>query len=287
MNEQIQELLSSYIDGEVTASERQQVEQALAESAELRHELASLRQTVQWLAALPAVAAPRPFTLSEADVPTRQKSGYFSWLMGWSRWGLVGAPLLVIIFMGLLWWQQVYFYPTQLAMAPAPIAELPQAKIMAVPTQEAIKEEAKKEAVTEQVPTDTVAIAESAADAPPPMAQKREMAVGLAAQPAEPPASSGGAMPLAEIPPINMAEPISPATVAVLAIPLITATASLTNGGCGDTVNNQGEAIQACKIIEPPPPTAPPTPRPANWTILFVAVIIILLLIGVKLRYKS
>ena len=66
--EYIQELLSAYLDGELTAEERALVEQALDASPELQQELESLRQTVALVKALPPVAAPRPFTLSEADV---------------------------------------------------------------------------------------------------------------------------------------------------------------------------------------------------------------------------
>jgi hypothetical protein len=66
--EQARELLSPYLDDEVTPVERALVEGVLAESPELQSELDSLRQMVNLLHGLPSIPAPRPFTLSEADV---------------------------------------------------------------------------------------------------------------------------------------------------------------------------------------------------------------------------
>ncbi len=52
------ELLSPYLDDEVTEEERVLVEQALAASGELQQDLETLRQTVSLLAGLPSVPAP-------------------------------------------------------------------------------------------------------------------------------------------------------------------------------------------------------------------------------------
>lgn len=66
------ELLSAYLDGEVTAQERAQVERALAQDSETAWRLASLQQTVTLVKALPRASLPRSFTLREVDVmPTR------------------------------------------------------------------------------------------------------------------------------------------------------------------------------------------------------------------------
>ena len=64
----IKDLLSAYIDDELTPAERQAVEVKLADSAELRGTLADLRQTISAVQHLPRVAAPRAFTLTERDV---------------------------------------------------------------------------------------------------------------------------------------------------------------------------------------------------------------------------
>ncbi|RME54062.1 MAG: hypothetical protein D6790_17160 [Caldilineae bacterium] len=71
------ELLSAYIDGAVTVEERRRVEAALRTDPQVawRHE--SLRQTVALLRSLPQVPAPRPFTVTEAqvaDVLARRRS---------------------------------------------------------------------------------------------------------------------------------------------------------------------------------------------------------------------
>ena len=68
IHNQVAELLSAYIDGEVTAAERGLVEAHLASCAVCGRDLATLRQTVALLGKLPQVAAPRPFTLRESDV---------------------------------------------------------------------------------------------------------------------------------------------------------------------------------------------------------------------------
>ncbi|NOZ72033.1 MAG: hypothetical protein GXP38_08975 [Chloroflexi bacterium] len=62
------ELLSAYIDGEVTSAEKQRVEQALREHADLRRKLVQMQQTVAFLAELESVPVPRAFVLSEAQV---------------------------------------------------------------------------------------------------------------------------------------------------------------------------------------------------------------------------
>jgi hypothetical protein len=58
------ELLSAYLDGMLTDSERAALEQRLAIDPALRRELAALRQTIDLIQALPALKAPRSFTLS-------------------------------------------------------------------------------------------------------------------------------------------------------------------------------------------------------------------------------
>jgi hypothetical protein len=57
------ELISAYLDGELTAAEQAEVEARLQNDAELRRELQSLRQTVTLIQQLPARSAPRNFTL--------------------------------------------------------------------------------------------------------------------------------------------------------------------------------------------------------------------------------
>ncbi len=56
------DLLSAYIDGEVSPVERERVERALARSETLRAELRALRQASRAVAELPRVALPADFS---------------------------------------------------------------------------------------------------------------------------------------------------------------------------------------------------------------------------------
>ncbi len=99
MNPQIRELLSPYLDDAVTADERARVENALAQSPELRAELDSLRATVQLMQSLPRVPAPRPFTLSAADagIAEPKKRGFFFGNRLWAGLSAVAAIALVLV----------------------------------------------------------------------------------------------------------------------------------------------------------------------------------------------
>lgn len=96
--EDIRILLSSYLDGEVTDRERAIVEQAIAASPDLREELELLRQTVEMVSALPPVPAPRPFTLSEADVGLiRPSPKRRSWLPAWAGGLAMAAAAMICV----------------------------------------------------------------------------------------------------------------------------------------------------------------------------------------------
>ena len=60
------ELLSAYVDGEVTAEEAREVEDLLASSEDARRELAELRATVDLVRGLPELEPPRSFALDAA-----------------------------------------------------------------------------------------------------------------------------------------------------------------------------------------------------------------------------
>lgn len=62
------ELLSAYLDGVLTDSERMTLERRLASDDRLRDELEQLYQTVQWIHQLPTLRAPRDFTINAAMV---------------------------------------------------------------------------------------------------------------------------------------------------------------------------------------------------------------------------
>ena len=66
-----EELLSAYLDDQVTAEERALVEAAIATDPAIAWQVDSLRQTVQMLQALPPLTLPRTFTLEALLVEAR------------------------------------------------------------------------------------------------------------------------------------------------------------------------------------------------------------------------
>ena len=66
LNDHDRELLSSYIDDALTASEREALEKRLAHEPELHIELDELHSVVQALHSLRAVSPPRSFTIDLA-----------------------------------------------------------------------------------------------------------------------------------------------------------------------------------------------------------------------------
>jgi hypothetical protein len=98
-HEYVEEQLSAYIDGELSAQERDKVERHLATCEDCRWNLDTLRQTVQWTAELPTVPVPRVFTIPVPAEPERAPR--------W-RWSLpvlqgataLAALLLVFAFAG-------------------------------------------------------------------------------------------------------------------------------------------------------------------------------------------
>jgi hypothetical protein len=97
-NEQMQILLSAYLDNEVTPKERELIEQQLVTSPEVHADLESLRQTIFLLGKLPQLSAPHPFTLSESDVGTRSARANIFGLPGWLiGFGAAMASLLIVM----------------------------------------------------------------------------------------------------------------------------------------------------------------------------------------------
>ena len=70
-----EQLLSAYVDGEVTAEEAREVEELLASSEDARRELAELQATVDLVRGLPELELPRSFALDAA--PKKR------WTMWW------------------------------------------------------------------------------------------------------------------------------------------------------------------------------------------------------------
>src|SRR5207249_744866 len=86
------ELLSAYIDNQLTADERATLEQRLRDEPALRGTLDELRGTVTLLRDIPPLPPPRSFTLDPAAFAPRP-----SRLFGWLRLGATLASVLLAL----------------------------------------------------------------------------------------------------------------------------------------------------------------------------------------------
>ena len=91
------ERLSAYLDSELAAPERTDVEAHLSDCDECQRELAALRQTRSLLRALPAPALPRAFTLPETPAPSHRRAAPV-----WARPAQALGGLAAIVGLGLL-----------------------------------------------------------------------------------------------------------------------------------------------------------------------------------------
>ena len=87
----LRSLLSDYVDGQVTESERDRVDAHLAGCERCRSELEGLRATVGLLGALPELRVPRSFALRESPVRVTSTSG----LVWGTRFATAAAGSLV------------------------------------------------------------------------------------------------------------------------------------------------------------------------------------------------
>ena len=127
------ELLSAYLDNEVSPEERAIVEQAIAHDPKVALRLRALQQTVALLSELPRAPLPRAFTLSEADIAPFSKRPF------WHRWQgsllvfslrgatVVAATLLVVLLVSDVWWARQMVTPSRRSTATlgAPNVALP------------------------------------------------------------------------------------------------------------------------------------------------------------------
>jgi len=99
--EQRDELLSAYLDGELSADERARLEAQLAADPVLRAELDALRHTVALVRALPAVSVPRNFILAREIAarprPARQARPRLAWAAPFLTAATAVASLLFVV----------------------------------------------------------------------------------------------------------------------------------------------------------------------------------------------
>lgn len=148
-HERVEELLSAYIDGELSIKEATLVEKHLRLCSACTQDLETLRQTVNLVRQLPAVSPPRSFTISHLLVPERPWAWGYVYLRGATA---LAAFLLIVLLTGDLGFQYLWA-PRMAAPAPQPMAleatiEAPEAEIEvpveAPPAREALDMEAQK-----------------------------------------------------------------------------------------------------------------------------------------------
>ena len=188
IHNQVAELLSAYIDDEVTAEERVLVESHLGTCTSCTHDMAALRQTVSLVGQLPQVPAPRPFTLRESDIRSARTARRRAWWrLPWVQGLAAAAAMLVcvVVVAGayLLGQEGMISVPVQ----PAPVAMQQAAPAAEAPAEELSEEKAvvaepervvEAETVVETAIKEAEKIAEPAA-VPPPALEKATGEVGL------------------------------------------------------------------------------------------------------------
>ena len=177
----LRELLSSYIDDEVSDSERRRVERHLPTCEECRQELESLRVTVTALRQLPEIQTARSFAITAEPQPMRDGLG---WVLGVRLAASAAAVVLVGLILadvtGLLvqtdlpeWTRQSdraqSEAPAQPA-APAPAAFAPTAAPAPAPAPGAQAAPARPQAAIPAAPAAAAAPVATAAPAEPPAA---------------------------------------------------------------------------------------------------------------------
>lgn len=93
------ELLSAYIDGEVTPDEAARVEQHLPTCRHCADELESLRWTVNLLREVPPIPVPRSFAVRLADLEPEpvQRRPLPRWLLNGLQWATAATALLMML----------------------------------------------------------------------------------------------------------------------------------------------------------------------------------------------
>lgn len=106
LTEQDYELLSAYLDGELSPTEQASLEARLQAEPFLRQELYSLRQTIALIRQLAVLRAPRDFTLDASMLPAKKVIRPRSFLASGMFSALSTAAAVVLMTLGLVLYSQ-------------------------------------------------------------------------------------------------------------------------------------------------------------------------------------
>lgn len=132
-HQRTEELISAYLDQQVTAEEKQFFERHVAACADCRAQLAATRSMVAALRAMPVVKAPRSFVLPREMARSPRRS-IFAWYPALRLATVLAALAFVVLFAGDLLISRSGGNALQMsipAAAPAPRAEKPAAAMPA------------------------------------------------------------------------------------------------------------------------------------------------------------
>ena len=196
----VRTLLSSYIDGEVSASEARRVDAHLSGCDECVAELESLRATTTLLGRLPSLDTPRSYALTAADVQDLSRQRGFMPSIASLTGGLAtagAAALVVVLVVGVVFLARLGFTGSAAESIPQAAAPAPAAP-----------------AAIAQAPAAAAAPAARAA-APAPLLRRAQMPAAAAPQ-----ASCSHLAPAMAAPAAPAAQPTSaPAAAAMMAAP--------------------------------------------------------------------
>ncbi|NOZ04841.1 MAG: hypothetical protein GXP41_00605 [Chloroflexi bacterium] len=102
-HEKVRQLLSPYLDGEVSQQEKATVEQHLRACRACQDELEGLRWTIGLLAQTSAEPLPRSFVLRKTDVEPARKAPRLQWAYPLLRGATAVAALLLIVTLAVDW----------------------------------------------------------------------------------------------------------------------------------------------------------------------------------------
>ena len=296
------DLLSGYLDNQVTPEQRAYIERHVRTCVSCQLELQSLRQTVTMLQALPRVPVPRAFTLSEAQVGRRARGAPAPWFGGLARVAGVMAALAVIAVSVAVLRQSAFAPAAQVARAPLPaaapsaITEAPAATTAAaaaaapaapsapqLSVQESPSAAAQAKQAPAQPPATQRAGQSAGAGAPAPSQGARSAAANPAATTASgqeraaasaPPALQAPAIANTEGPTASFAPteaPLmalsQPATAAASAAAPSAAAAAAAPRGLGG--GNAGSADSRMAAVPPPPPAPISSTLPATAALAY------------------
>lgn len=240
------DVLSAYLDHQVSPADRAYVENHLQGCAACRSELTSLRRTVLALHALPRVPVPRAFTLSEAQVGIRRPADRPAWFGGLARGlGAVTALALVAVVAATL------LRPRAWAPGATVARSAPTAAIAETLVEKAVEQAAAPQA-------EPAALAQPAAVEPPETEQPLAIAQEAAAPTLEPEAAPLPAdQPAAKVAVAPVVTETAEATMFAMAPPAPEATPDAAASGRGGGGAGAAEVLPPEVLVpEATPPTA-------------------------------